>query len=69
MDSLYEPVKENKDPQETICMTSRANTPVSASVKCGPPERSQSLVSDTKSKLSLCYIQCVFFKHSSYSCI
>lgn len=49
MDSLYEPVKENQDPHETICMTSRANTPVIASAKCGPPERSQSLVSDPKS--------------------
>ncbi|XP_072850146.2 SAM domain-containing protein SAMSN-1 isoform X2 [Pogona vitticeps] len=49
MDSLYEPVKENKDPQESVCMTSRANTPVHASVKCGPPERSQSLeLSDTE---------------------
>ncbi|XP_060626490.2 SAM domain-containing protein SAMSN-1 isoform X2 [Anolis sagrei] len=43
MDSLYEPVKENQDPQERICLTSRANTPVSVATKFGPPERSQSL--------------------------
>ncbi|XP_060090388.1 SAM domain-containing protein SAMSN-1 isoform X1 [Heteronotia binoei] len=43
MDSLYEPVKENQEPQEAICMTSRANTPVNVPVKYGPPERSQSL--------------------------
>nr|XP_056714297.1 SAM domain-containing protein SAMSN-1 isoform X2 [Euleptes europaea] len=43
MDSLYEPVKENQEPREAICMTSRANTPVNVPMKFGPPERSQSL--------------------------
>lgn len=30
MDSLYEPVKENQELQEDTCISSRANTPVSA---------------------------------------
>ncbi|CAM4420465.1 SAM domain-containing protein SAMSN-1 isoform X3 [Caretta caretta] len=43
MDSLYEPVQEHKDPNETISISSRASTPLSPYVKCGPPDRSLSL--------------------------
>ncbi|XP_034625561.1 putative uncharacterized protein ENSP00000383407 [Trachemys scripta elegans] len=43
MDSLYEPVQEHQDPNETISISSRASTPLSTYVKCGPPDRSLSL--------------------------
>ncbi|CAM2097035.1 unnamed protein product [Caretta caretta] len=43
MDSLYEPVQEHQDPNETISISSRASTPLSPYVKCGPPDRSLSL--------------------------
>ncbi|CAM4418455.1 unnamed protein product [Lepidochelys olivacea] len=43
MDSLYEPVQEHQDSDETISISSRASTPLSPYVKCGPPDRSLSL--------------------------
>ena len=45
MDSLYEPVPEHQEPKDTTTVDSRASTPVSTHVNCGPPDRSMSLVS------------------------
>ncbi|XP_030314741.1 putative uncharacterized protein ENSP00000383407 [Calypte anna] len=43
MDSLYEPVPEHQESQDTAAIESRANTPLSMHVNCGPPDRSVSL--------------------------
>ncbi|XP_040438820.1 SAM domain-containing protein SAMSN-1-like isoform X3 [Falco naumanni] len=43
MDSLYEPVPEHQEPKDTTPIDSRASTPVSVHVNCGPPDRSMSL--------------------------
>ncbi|XP_071659324.1 putative uncharacterized protein ENSP00000383407 isoform X5 [Patagioenas fasciata] len=43
MDSLYEPVPEHQEPEDTTTIDSRASTPVSTHVNCGPPDRAMSL--------------------------
>lgn len=58
MDSLYEPVPEHQEPKDITTTDSRASTPVSMHVSCGPPDRSTSLVS----KISLQSMQCIFQK-------
>lgn len=58
MDSLYEPVPEHQEPKDTTTADSRASTPVSMPVRCGPSDRSTSLVS----KISLQSMQCIFQK-------
>lgn len=45
MDSLYEPVPQHQEPKDTTTVESRAGTPVSMDVNCGPLDRSMSLVS------------------------
>lgn len=55
MDSLYEPVPERQEPKDATTVDSRASSPVSMHVNCGPPDRSMSLVSE----IELPSMQCI----------